>query len=101
MILSIFSKKLTISPLIDDVPLDGIRFGDFVLSISEVWKIGEVKAKIDLVIFEPVISRSVFVVLKFDSCNMKKQSVDMSKPSDSPITKFNLGSCWLNCSHWG
>ena len=100
-ILDGFAEKISIAPFFNDVLMDGCRFSDVVLSIQQIWQVGEVKSHIDLVIFEPIIKVLVSVVFELNSRNEKENSTDLAKPSNSPITKFDFFASWIESSNMG
>jgi hypothetical protein len=63
----VLSQELSLAPSFDDVPLNGLRLGDVVLSVDKVGEVGEVEPERLLVSFEPLIPVSVVVVLEVDS----------------------------------
>ena len=67
VVVVILSQELSLSPSFDDVPLNGLRLGDVVLSVDKVGEVGEVEPERLLVSFEPLIPVSVVVVLEVDS----------------------------------
>ena len=67
VVVVILSQELSLAPSFDDVPLNGLRLGDVVLSVDKVGEVGEVEPERLLVSFEPLIPVSVVVVLEVDS----------------------------------
>ena len=67
VVVVVLSQELSLAPSFDDVPLNGLRLGDVVLSVDKVGEVGEVEPERLLVSFEPLIPVSVVVVLEVDS----------------------------------
>jgi hypothetical protein len=90
-IISILSEEFFLSRFFNDVSFDSIGLRNFQISVDEVREVGEVKAKIKLIIAKPLSGVAVSDVLPFEACVCKKKSWNLSTSSDSPISKFDSG----------
>ena len=68
LILSIFSKKFLFIRPFDDVLNNSNWLSKLKISINEIWKIWEIKSKLELIFLEPLILIVVLNLLKFSSC---------------------------------
>ena len=87
LILSIFSKKFFFIRPFDDVLNNSNWLSKLKISINEIWKIWEIKSKLELIFLEPFVLIVVLNLLKFSSCIGKQQSTELAQSSDFPIAK--------------
>lgn len=101
VVLQALAQEFLVSPLLDDVALDGVGFGDVVLSIKQVRQIGEIDAQVDLVLLEPVIRIGVVIVLECDVGESEQQSWHLAESANRPVSQLHSVIGWLDRHHRG